>query len=103
VPGQGYAYTVSGAAAAHVYAWLAGYIAIADSHITIVNNPAFSQGFALMSAGGVLAGWNCTFAGTATGPKHLATTNGVIITNTGNRSYFPGSVAGTENTGGQFT
>jgi hypothetical protein len=103
VPGQGYSYTVSGNAPVHLSAWLAGYIAIADSHITIVNNPAFSTAFAHMNAGGVLAGWNCTFTGTATGPKHLADTNGVILTNTGNVNYFPGSVAGTVSTGGQFT
>jgi hypothetical protein len=43
-----------------------------------------------------------TFVGTATGTRYGAVDNGVIQTGGGGPNYFPGSVAGAVNTGGQY-
>jgi hypothetical protein len=42
------------------------------------------------------------FTGTVTGPRHSATLNGVINVNAAGVNAFPGTVAGTTATGGQF-
>jgi hypothetical protein len=44
-----------------------------------------------------------TWVGTFVGKRYEVTTNGVCETLTGNINYFPGTVAGTTATGGQYT
>lgn len=41
-------------------------------------------------------------SGTASGQRYIATLNGVINTGSGSATFFPGSVAGTTTTGGQY-
>jgi hypothetical protein len=69
--------------------------------VTLVGTPNFNSGFVAASDGTVLAPVN-TFAGGATGPRYLAVLNGVIDTQGRGSNYFPGSVAGSTQTGGQY-
>lgn len=63
-------------------AWAEAFVSIAD----------LSQAFGNVSG----------FTGTATGKRYSAVSNGVIDTNGGGANYFPGNVAGTTATGGQY-
>lgn len=98
----GTAYSIDGASPIHAWAWQNGAVAIADCSITLVGTLAFSSAFAVAQSCGTMQAWGMTFHGTATGKCHLAQSNGVIQTNQGSLTYFPGSVAGTTDTGGQF-
>src|SRR6516164_6258029 len=88
-------YTIAGSAAAHMGA-LGGYIATADTAVTLSATPAFSQGYALAAGGsGQLDAWGCTFTGAATGPRYNGQRYASIMTNGGGANYFPGNAAGT--------
>ena len=54
---------------------------------------------------GRIEGGSATFTGTGscTGPRYVATLNGVIVTGGGGANYFPGSTAGSIGNGGQYT
>jgi hypothetical protein len=43
-----------------------------------------------------------TYSGAATGKRYAVATNAVLNTNGGGANYFPGDVAGTTATGGQY-
>jgi hypothetical protein len=94
-------YTISGNAPNH---WLlnTGNIVLSGQTITLSGAPAFSSTFlnAQNRAGATV--YNATFTGSATGKRYNATLNAVINTFGGGASYFPGDVAGTTATGGQY-
>jgi hypothetical protein len=69
--------------------------------VTLVGTPNFSGAFVAASGGSVVAPVN-TFVGGSTGPRYLAVLNGVIDTQGRGPNYFPGSVAGSTQTGGQY-
>jgi hypothetical protein len=99
-------YTISAGAQAHAEASTGGYIELSEEGgptyaITLTGTPNFSNAFAIAYMGN-LASSNNTFSGAATGPKYLAELNGVIFTGGKSVNYFPGSVAGTTSTGGQY-
>ncbi len=99
-------YSISGGAQCHVQAATEGYIEMSsspDRHVgvTISGNPNFSGGFAVAGAGSISAA-NNGFNGSTTGPRYDAHLNGVIFTNNKGINYFPGSVAGSVSTGGQY-
>ena len=48
----------------------------------------------------IIACWSMTFSGSFTGQRYNASWAGSINTNSNNTSYFPGSVAGSANSGG---
>jgi hypothetical protein len=102
-PGQGTPYTISGSALIHWYAGSAGYIAAADSTITIATpNLNFGDWFASASCG-ILEVWNCTFTGpgasSVTGTRYVASQGGVINTQGAGPNYLPGNTAGSNATG----
>jgi hypothetical protein len=99
-------YQIIGGAVWHAEASTSGYIELSasDRHVavTLSGTPNFSGGFAV-AAGASLAANNNSFPGTgATGPKYNAQLNGVIWTAGKSANYFPGSVAGSTSTGGQY-
>ncbi len=93
-------YTISGSAGSHIYA-NTGDISIANSAISLTGTPAFSNAFALNLMGQIVAG-GVAFSGTATGKRYDVSANGVTFTGSGSPNYFPGSVAGTFESGGQY-
>ncbi|HZP20099.1 MAG TPA: DUF2793 domain-containing protein [Bauldia sp.] len=94
-------YAISGNAPIHAYA-LTGSIVLTGLTVTLTGTPAFSTAFVESSRTGVLRGQAMTFSGSATGPRYLADANGVIFTNGGGATYFPGNSAGSTATGGQY-
>ncbi|MBX3583815.1 MAG: DUF2793 domain-containing protein [Rhizobiaceae bacterium] len=58
--------------------------------------------FAYSQTGGVIFAFVNTSSGTFTGARYSVTLNGVIQTNGGGASYFPGNSAGSTATGGQY-
>lgn len=95
-------YTISGGAGAHMYASTLGSLRIQSITITLSGTPAFSSFFASAVVAGAMNVSSLTFSGTATGKRYDASLNGVINTNGGGASYFPGSTAGSTATGGQY-
>lgn len=96
-------YTISGAAAAHVEAAQNGVAAINSGiTVTITGTPAFGTAFAFASNLGSIFAASVTFSGSATGSRYDAAGNGVIYTDGGGASYFPGSSSGSTATGGQY-
>lgn len=77
-----------------------GYIEAYSKTITLSGTRAFSI-FAFATNASINSG-SLTFSGSATGTRYQATLNGVILTNGGGGSYFPGSLAGSVATGGQY-
>lgn len=97
----GLPYTIAGGAANHVAAGTSGFIDIDGATVTLTGTPAYSGSFASASAGNINAG-GISFSGSATGVRYLASGNGVILTNGGGATYFPGGSAGSVATGGQY-
>ena len=97
-------YTISGNAQVHIYAINGGIVTYSSGMtVTLTGTPAFSNAFVLTDILGVARAQNITYSGSATGKRYSATLNGVIQTYSGgNATYFPGSVAGTYATGGQY-
>jgi hypothetical protein len=100
-------YYISGNSVDHAQATQGGYIELSsypDRHVavTLQATPNFTGGFVVAGGGQISAG-NNTFPGSgATGPKFDAHLNGVIFTYNKSVNYFPGSVAGSTSTGGQY-
>jgi hypothetical protein len=69
--------------------------------VTLNGSPNFSGAFVMAGAGSISAA-NNGFIGGATGPRYDAHLNGVIFTGNKGANYFPGSVAGSTSTGGQY-
>jgi hypothetical protein len=91
------AYTISGAAPAHLSAHVGGTIYIADAAVTVSGTPAFSTAFALISSGGSLEATGTVFTGSATGLRFLAEAGGSVSP----AGYtFPGNATGSVAAGG---
>jgi len=96
-------YTISGSATTHVDSWGAGgHISGSGKTITLTGTPAFSSAFAKAGLVGVVNYTSMTFSGSATGSRYNAYDNGVIQTDGGGASYFPGNSAGATSNGGQY-
>lgn len=70
--------------------------------VTLTGTPSFGQVFALAQTGSTVFAWSQTYSGSGTGKRYSATGNGVVDTNGAGATYFPGTVAGTVATGGQY-
>jgi len=96
-------YAISGAALAHAYATNGGYIQLANRTLTLTGTPAFSWGFLFADrACGMFEMYSMAFSGSATGKRYMLSKNSVCFTNGAATTYFPGNVAGTTETGGQY-
>jgi hypothetical protein len=58
--------------------------------------------FAWATNGGKIYAFANTLTGSVTGQRYVASLNGVVTSNGGGASYFPGSTAGSTGTGGQY-
>lgn len=70
--------------------------------ITLTGTPAFSTAFAYCENTSTMRILGNTFSGSGTGARYAVLGNGVIFTNAAGSTYFPGSVAGTTASGGQY-
>lgn len=99
-------YTISGDAGFHLLSVNNGYLQnFLAGVVPLTGTLNFSQGFAYANQGGVLYTSGMTFnpaGATVTGPRYVATSNGVIATGGGGANYFPGSIAGSVSNGGIY-
>lgn len=96
-------YSITGAAAVHAYCEGTGSVlSTFGSTVTITGTPAWSTAFVQVGGGGSVRGGSMVFVGSATGKRYDAYLNGVVNTGGGGANYFPGNVAGTTSTGGQY-
>ena len=93
-------YSIIGQAPVHLTA-IGGSCNIAEASISITGNPHFSSVFAYCYEGSIYVN-GAAFAGAATGKRYLIQANGVSNGSGGNVNFFPGDVAGTTDTGGQY-
>lgn len=96
-------YNITAGGVAHFSAEDGGMMKITGNTITISGTPAFSTAFAYCSRASLLSTFSQTYSGTgATGTRYAVAVNGTIFVNGGGANYFPGDVAGTTATGGQY-
>lgn len=101
-------YTVNGNGASHYNANANGVVTTpgpSSPTVTLTGSPAFSVAFVVAQSNGTFfADLPITFTGSpgATTVRYAAGLNGVINTAGGGPNYFPGTAAGTTNTGGQY-
>jgi hypothetical protein len=94
-------YAVLAASTNHIVADTHGAINIPNSYtITVSGTPGFNA-FAVSRTLGRLS-VVATITGSATGKRYFAETNSVIDTQGSGSNYFPGNVAGSTSTGGQY-
>jgi hypothetical protein len=95
-------YTVLAAATYHIVAEKTGTVNNVGRSHTVSGTPAFAGAFAFAQHLGLIQALSTTFTGSATGTRYAITTNSVINTGGGGANFFPGNVAGTTATGGQY-
>jgi hypothetical protein len=97
----GSAVTFTGSTPYALFASNGGYIWMPGATVT-VTGLALTGGFIVAGECGTIDAGGCTFVGSATGPRYVATLNGVINTNGGGANYFPGDAVGSVGLGGQY-
>lgn len=98
------AYTITGGSVAHAQASHGSAIRL-GGNITLTGTPNFSTAFVSVTDGlGVISTSSTppTITGSATGKRYSVVLNGVINSFGSGANYFPGDVAGTTATGGQY-
>jgi hypothetical protein len=95
-------YTISGNAPYHLSSSACSSLLVSFVTVTLTGTPAFATAYAYTAVAGIIWAISDTFTGSATGSRYSANTNGVIYTNGGGASYFPGGAVGTTATGGQY-
>ena len=96
-------YAVAAASPRHFYASPNGFINCFNRTVSLSGTLNFSSAFAFADRGALISTNASTFTGgTVTGKRYDAQTNAVIYTGGGGASHFPGSIAGTTATGGQY-
>jgi hypothetical protein len=98
----GSSWSISGNATHHLSALQGGMIRCSGAAVTLSGTPAFATAFAYASSTSAIRCQSMSFTGSATGARYLADANGVIYTNGGGASYFPGNSVGSVATGGQY-
>lgn len=95
-------YTVAGNAQRRVLVREHG-VYIEDARtITYSGTPAFSAANVDATSGGVVSSASSTQSGAATGTRYAVALNAIISTAGGGATFYPGNVAGTTATGGQY-
>lgn len=70
---------------------------------TLNGTPSWTNGFVQADLGAMIDGTGFTFNGTATGPRYNVASNAIVFTGgSGGASFYPGSIAGSINTGGFY-
>ncbi|MEQ1938627.1 hypothetical protein ABMA46_10255 [Mesorhizobium sp. CN5-321] len=93
--------SITGNLSAYVSA-VAGVIQFFGGTITVTGTPAFSWVFAIATREAYVITGGAAFSGAATGKRYSVTEGSIINTGGGGASFFPGDVAGTTGTGGQY-
>lgn len=93
--------TISSGAGNSIYAAAGGFILFENCSIAINGTPNFWDCFAFADAGGQINAQNTTYSGAATGTRYKANA-GIISTNGGGASFFPGSSAGSTSNNGVY-
>lgn len=100
-------YTISGSADSHIAAGVRGRATL-EGAITLAADVTFAGGFACATGPQAIidtpygAPVIDTATYTVTGPRYVAERNSVIDTQGSGATYFPGTVAGTTDSGGQY-
>lgn len=96
-------YTISGGGLSHMHVTAAGAQININTGVTVTltGTPNFSAYFVGVTAGFVYTN-GATFSGAATGKRYYTHRNGVIVSNTASRTYFPGNVTGESIGGGLY-
>ncbi len=95
-------YTITGGAVNHIRSLLGGIINFYGGTATSTGTFSFSTAFAEADTVSCMQALTTFTGGTITGKRYQCTMGGVIQTYGGGASKFPGSVAGTTATGGQY-
>lgn len=95
-------YTVGNGAVNHWHAYGMGQIICQNRTVTISAPSSFTRWVGVATA--LVTSTGCTFVNPSNviGDRYIVRRNGVIITEGSGATYFPGSVAGTVETGGQY-
>jgi hypothetical protein len=95
-------YDITDAAGIHLYAPGGTIEDAGGATVTNAGTNAFSV-FAQATHGGAIISVGATFSGgTITGQRYQANSNGIVDTDSGGITYFPGDSAGAVTTGGQY-
>jgi len=94
-------YSITGGAGSHLNS-VEGTLDIRDRTVTLTGTPAFSVAFAQAGRLAHVMAAGATFSGSATGVRFIVNNNGVVFTNNGGLTFFPGNAAGTVSTGGRY-
>jgi hypothetical protein len=94
-------YSISGGGFGHLASGTASRLGLNAATVTLTGTPAFTA-FAVATMGSGIEFYTTTFTGAATGKRYDANTNGVLNTGGAGANYFPGSMAGTATSGGQY-
>jgi hypothetical protein len=92
---------ITGKAASHLLASGGLIVSIGHIDLTIVGSPAIVIFANAGSLGTIQQTYN-TITGSSTGSKYSASLNGIVNSNGAGVNYFPGTTAGSVNTGGQY-
>jgi hypothetical protein len=96
-------YSITSGGTRHFQASPGGSIVMFGITITLSGTLSFSTAFAQADRTALISTNACTFTGgTVTGKRYDATINAVIYTGGAGASHYPGNVAGTTATGGQY-
>jgi len=95
-------YTITGGAIGHEHCYNEAYILNLSATVTITGTPAFSS-FYVGVSGAFVQYVAVTFSGTATGQRFLVHQNGVLLSDGGGETYFPGSTIGSRVTNGVYS
>ena len=95
-------YTISGGASRHFYVRQGAQLSVQSGiTVTLSGTPSFGI-YADVDLVAQLSQAGASFSGSATGTRYRVQSNGVINTNSGGATYFPGDAAGSTSTGGQY-
>jgi hypothetical protein len=98
-----YAFEIAASADIALRVEMAGIIEARGAYaVTLTGSPAFTRGFIEAYTNGVAMISSKTFSGAATGPRYAVASGGVIFTNGGGASYFPGNAAGSVTSPGVY-
>jgi len=96
-------YSIYGGAKWHMWSSASGITTAVQSHVTITNNPTFSQSFIISTVGGCVQAWESTYTGTTQGSRGAVDANGTCnIAGANPNTFFPGTSNVTINRGGLF-
>ena len=95
-------YKISSGAQFHIIAQTGGRVRYTAPTVTLTGTPAFSVAFVSSTLGAIVNASGITFSGAATGKRYNVGTNAILNVWGAGATFFPGNVAGTTATGGQY-